>query len=152
MTTARPPRPLTPDENALLRALTRVMYALPRAIDADMMRGQRLPLIEFITLMRLSEAPHRRMRMGDLAAACELSLSGMTRIVTRLAGQGLIERVRCDDDARGWNAVLTDAGLTRLERAWPDNLASVRRHFLDHLEGIDLARLAHAIQRVASDD
>ncbi|MET8143831.1 MarR family winged helix-turn-helix transcriptional regulator [Sphaerisporangium sp. NPDC005288] len=152
MTTAQPPRPLTPDEETLLRALTRVMYALPRAIDADMMREQRMPLVEFVTLMRLSEAPRRRMRMGDLAAACELSLSGMTRIVARLADQGLVERVRCDDDARGWNAVLTDAGLTRLEQAWPANLASVRRHFFDHLEGIDLARLASAIQRVASDD
>jgi DNA-binding MarR family transcriptional regulator len=92
------------------------------------------------------------MRMGELAVACELSLSGMTRIVTRLEGQGLIERVRSDDDARGWNAVLTDAGLARLEQAWPTNLASVRRHFLDHLEGIDLARLARAIQRVGTTD
>ncbi|GGL17522.1 transcriptional regulator [Sphaerisporangium melleum] len=151
MTTARPPRPLTPDEETLVRALTRLMYALPRAIDADMVREQRLPLVEYITLMRLSEAPRRRMRMGDLAVACELSLSGMTRIVTRLEGQGMVERVRCDDDARGWNAVLTDAGLARLENAWPVNLASVRRHFLDHLEGIDVARLARAVQRVAGD-
>ncbi|WP_440105120.1 hypothetical protein [Streptosporangium sp. H16] len=51
-------------------------------------------------------------------------------------------------DARGWSAVLTAAGLARLERAWPSNLASVRRHFLDHLEGVDLARLARALQHV----
>ncbi|MEZ0075912.1 MarR family winged helix-turn-helix transcriptional regulator [Planotetraspora sp. GP83] len=152
MTTAEPLQPLTPDEDALVRALPRVMYALPRAIDADMVREQQLPLIEWTALMRLSEAPQRRMRMGELAVACELSLSGMTRIVTRLEGQGLIERVRCDDDARGWNAVLTDAGLARLERAWLSNLASVRRHFLDHLEGVDLARLARAIQNVATND
>ncbi|MCT9932160.1 MarR family transcriptional regulator [Planotetraspora sp. A-T 1434] len=152
MTTAEPLQPLTPDEDALVHALPRVMYALPRAIDADMVREQQLPLIEWTALMRLSEAPQRRMRMGELAVACELSLSGMTRIVTRLEGQGLIERVRCDDDARGWNAVLTDAGLDRLERAWPSNLASVRRHFLDHLQGIDLARLARAIQNIATND
>ncbi|MGW5262682.1 MarR family winged helix-turn-helix transcriptional regulator [Microbispora sp. NPDC004025] len=154
MTTSQPApsvQPLTPDEEALVRALPRLMYALPRAIDADMVREQQLPLIEWTALMRLSEAPQRRMRMGELAVACELSLSGMTRIVTVLERQGLVERVRCDDDARGFNAVLTDAGLARLERAWPSNLASVRRHFLDHLEGIDLARLARAIQNVASD-
>ena len=80
------------------------------------MREQRLPLSEYMTLMHLSEAPHRRMRMSELAAACDLSLSGMTRIVTRLETQGLVERVRCEEDARGWNAVLTDAGLARLER------------------------------------
>lgn len=150
MTTAQPPRPLTPDEDALVRALPRLMYALPRAIDADLVREQQLPLSEWTALMRLSEASRRRMRMGELAAACELSLSGMTRIVARLEGQGLIERVRSEDDARGWSAVLTDAGLARLERAWPSNLASVRRHFLDHLEGLDIAGLARAIQRVAT--
>jgi DNA-binding MarR family transcriptional regulator len=152
MTTAQPLQPLTPDEEAVVRALPRVTYVLPRVIDADMMRDQQLPLTEYTTLMHLSEAPQRQMRMGELAAACELSLSGMTRIVTRLEGQGLIERVRSDDDARGWNAVLTDAGLARVEQAWPTNLASVRRHFLDHLEGIDLARLARAIQRVGTTD
>lgn len=59
----------------------------------------------------------------------------MTRVVARLETQGLIERVRSDDDARGWTAVLTGAGGDRLRQAWPSNLASVRRHFLDHLEG-----------------
>ncbi|GAA4253606.1 MarR family winged helix-turn-helix transcriptional regulator [Dactylosporangium darangshiense] len=150
MTTERPARPLTPDEDALVRALPRLMYALPRAIDADLVREQQLSLSEWTALSRLSEAPQRRMRMGELAAACELSLSGMTRIVGRLEGQGTVERVRSDDDARGWSAVLTDAGAARLERAWPSNLASVRRHFLDHLEGVDVGRLAAAIQRVAA--
>ncbi|WP_204071594.1 MarR family winged helix-turn-helix transcriptional regulator [Planotetraspora phitsanulokensis] len=152
MPSAQPLQPLSPDEEALLRALPRLMYALPRAIDADMVREQQLTLIEWSAMTRLCEVPQRRMRMGELAAACELSLSGMTRIVTRLESQGMIERVRCDDDARGWNAVLTDAGLARLERAWPTNLASVRRHFLDHLEGVDLARLARAIQHVPIND
>ncbi|TKK91294.1 MarR family transcriptional regulator [Herbidospora galbida] len=145
-------RPLTPDEDALVRALPRLMYALPRAIDADMVREQQLPLIEWTVLMRLSEAPRRRMRMGELATACELSLSGMTRIAGVLEKNGLIERVRSDEDARGWNAVITDAGLARLERAWPTNLASVRRHLLDHLDGIDVARLARAIENVALAD
>ncbi|WP_433220540.1 MarR family winged helix-turn-helix transcriptional regulator [Dactylosporangium sp. CS-047395] len=145
------PPPLTPDEDALVRALPRLMYALPRAIDADLLREQRMSLSEWTALMRLSEAPDRRLRMGELAAACELSLSGMSRIVGRLEGQGLIERVRSADDARGWVAVLTDAGTARLEQVWPSNLASVRRHFLGHLAGVDVGRLARALQRVAAD-
>jgi hypothetical protein len=43
----------------------------------------------------------------------------------------------------------TDAGFERLEDAWPTNLAAVRRHFLDHLAGIDLKSLAAALQKVA---
>lgn len=126
------------------------MYALPRAIDAELVREQRLPIIDYLALMHLSEAADRRMRMSELAAACDMSLSGMSRVVHRLESQGLIQRVRCDQDARGLNAVLTDAGLTRLQGAWPTSLAAVRRHVLDHLTGIDLGKLSQALRNVAT--
>ncbi|MEU6546719.1 MarR family winged helix-turn-helix transcriptional regulator [Streptomyces sp. NPDC046859] len=146
----REPRPLDADEEAVVRALSRVIYALPRAIDADMVREQRLSLIEYLALANLSEAPDRQMRMGDLAAAVEMSLSGMTRLVTRLESQGLVQRVKSSLDARGSNAILTDEGFARLEAAWPSNLASVRRHFLDHLTGLDLGQLAAALRNIAT--
>jgi DNA-binding MarR family transcriptional regulator len=99
--------------------------------------------------MYLSEAPGRRLRMSDLAAAAALSLSGMTRIVQRLEATGLVRRERCIDDRRGWLAVLTDAGLERLREAWPSHLASVRRHIFDQLDEVDLPSLAAAMQRIA---
>src|SRR5688572_9669604 len=139
------PRPLTADEEALVRALHTVVHTLPKAIDADMEREQRMSLAEYMTLVHLSEAPNRSMRMSELAEISALSLSGTTHIVTRMQAQGLIERVRCADDGRGWNAVLTDAGFTRLEEAWPSNLASVRRHVLDHLTDVDAGQLARAM-------
>jgi DNA-binding MarR family transcriptional regulator len=150
MTTEEPPHPMSTDEETLVRELARVMHVLPRAVDADMMREQRLPLSEYTALMHLSEAPHRLMRMSELAAACNLSLSGMTRVVTRLEKLGLTERVRCPEDARGWNAVLTDAGLARLRQAWPAHLASVRRHVLDHVEDTDLKKLVRVLRLIAT--
>ncbi len=132
-----------------MRSLSRVIYALPRALDADMAREQQLPLIEYQALMHLSEAPDRRLRMSDLATACAMSLSGMTGVTRRLEGQGFVRRVRCARDGRGWNAVLTEAGLARLEEAWPTHLASLRRHFLDHLTGLDLRALSAALRGIA---
>jgi hypothetical protein len=41
---------------------------------------------------------------------------------------------------------LTDAGLTRLQQAYPTHLVSVRRHIMEHLGDIDLAPIAHALQ------
>jgi DNA-binding MarR family transcriptional regulator len=143
-------RPLTADEEAVVRALGRVILVVPRTLDADLVREQRLTLSEYATLMHLSEAPHHLLRMSELAAACDLSLSGMTRIVARLEGQGLVERVKCAEDARGSNAVLTDAGLARLEEAYPTHLASVRRHIINHLGEMDLAALARALERFAT--
>ncbi|WP_245718956.1 MarR family winged helix-turn-helix transcriptional regulator [Micromonospora rhizosphaerae] len=143
-------QPLTPVEEAVVRALGRIMHALPRAIDLDMRQEQHLPLIDYDALMHLSEAPERRMRMSELATACELSLSGMSRLAAHLESEGLVRRVRSENDARVSYAVLTDAGFARLERAWPTNLASIRRNFLDHLQGLDLAMLAKAFERTAT--
>jgi DNA-binding MarR family transcriptional regulator len=144
------PQPLSPDEEAFVRALGRVTYTLPRVMDAAMVREQRLPLIEYLTLMHLSEASERQLRMSELAATVDMSLSGMTRVIGRLESEGLVQRVRCEQDGRGWNAVLTDAGLARLEQAWPTHLAAVRRLVLAHLDGIDLGRLTQALQQIAT--
>lgn len=145
----QPLRPLDRTEELLVRAMGHVMTALPRLVDADMVGDGALPLSEYTPLMFLSEAPHGRMRMSELAAACNLSLSGMTRVVKRLERQGLVQRAQCQEDLRGWNAVLTDDGLARLQQAWPAHLASIRRHVLDNLAGHDLAALAAALERVA---
>jgi DNA-binding MarR family transcriptional regulator len=139
--------PLDDAEEQVVRALARAIVVLPRLLDADLVREQRLALHEYEVLMHVSESPKRLLRMSDLAARCELSLSGITRIVARLEADGLLKRVTCDQDGRGTNAVLTYRGLKRLQAAWPTHLASVRRHIIDHLGEVDLPRLSLALQR-----
>lgn len=144
-------RPLTRAEEAFLRAFARALMVVPRALDADLLHEQGLPQSEYFVLMHLSEAPDRRLRMSELAAAAALSLSGMTRIVSKLESEGLVQRERCVVDSRGWHAVLTDAGLARLREAWPTHLASVRRHVFAPLAGLDLTDLTAALQRMGDD-
>jgi DNA-binding MarR family transcriptional regulator len=143
--------PLSVEAEAFLRAWSRAALTVPRALDADLLVGQGMSLSEYTALMHLSEAPGRSLRMSDLASACALSLSGMSRIVSRLEAQGLVERERASCDRRGLNAVLTDAGLGRLRGAWPTHLASVRRHLMDHLGELDLPAVTTALQNFASD-
>ena len=52
-------------------------------------------------------------------------------------------------DARSFNAALTDAGLARLEQALPVHIAGVRRRLFAQLEGVDIGRLATAFQHIA---
>ena len=89
------------------------------------------------------------MRLGDLADNCLQSASAIGRTVRRLEADGLVQRQQDPQDARSFNAVLTDAGLARLEQAQPGHNASARRHLFSHLEGIDLDQLAKAFQRMA---
>jgi DNA-binding MarR family transcriptional regulator len=141
--------PLNANEEAFLRAFGRAILTVPRALDADLLREQGMSMSEYSALMFLSEQTGRRLRMGDLALASALSLSGMSRIVDRLEARGLVRRERCSSDARGWEAVLTKAGLDRLQQVWPTHLTSVRRHVIDHVQGLDLPTLTAALQRFA---
>ena len=131
-----------------MRAIGRLLMVLPRALDADLQHDQRMSLSEYQALRHLSEAEGRRMRMSELAIACDMSLSGMTRLAGKLESDGFLERRRCERDARGLDAMLTDAGLARLREAWPAHLASVRRHIFDHLSELDMCRLATALNGI----
>ncbi|MFD5481511.1 MarR family winged helix-turn-helix transcriptional regulator [Streptomyces hawaiiensis] len=90
------------------------------------------------------------MRRNELAAESVLSTSGMTRLAERMAQQGLMERRPAETDGRGFTAILTDAGLRRLEEAYPHALASVRSNVMDHLVGLDLAAFARAVGSFAA--
>jgi DNA-binding MarR family transcriptional regulator len=147
--TSPAPVPLSGEQEAVMRAFGRVMTVLYRKLDADLERYQRMSLSEYTVLRILSETETRHMRMSELAAACDMSLSGMTRLAAKLESAGFLERRPCPSDARGYNAVLTDAGFARLQEAWPSHLASVRRHLFDHLNDIDLCRLARALGKIA---
>jgi DNA-binding MarR family transcriptional regulator len=143
--------PLTAEEEAVMRALGRLMLVLPRSLNQDLERGQRMALSEYSVLRHLSESKCGLMRMSELAQACDMSLSGMTRLAAKLESLGHLERIPCANDARGFNAVLTDAGLARLQEVWPAHLASVRRHIFDHLGDVDLRRLAGALAKIADE-
>ncbi|MFC0110636.1 MarR family winged helix-turn-helix transcriptional regulator [Kibdelosporangium aridum] len=127
-------QPLSAREEALWRALARLMVSLPRGLDDDLLRNTGLSLTDYSVLMHLSEAEHRQLRMADLATATALSASRITRVVDNLQSRGLVDKQRTCTDGRGYNAVLTPAGLARLESAYPTHLASVRRRVIDLMD------------------
>ena len=129
----------------VLRAHSRLMAEL----DAELVREHQLPLSTYDVLVQLAHAPDRRLRMSELADSVLLSPSGLTRLVDRLCRDGLVERVPCDDDARGSFAVLTGRGLARFSDARGTHLAGVRRLFLDHLSPGEQRNLARTWGRIA---
>jgi DNA-binding MarR family transcriptional regulator len=144
--------PLDPDEDAAWRALARAVIVVPRVLDADLIEGAGLNLAEYIALVELSEAPGRALRMSELATLTDLSRSGLSRLIERLVRQGLVSREPFADDGRGRVAQLTEAGLRRLEQAYPHALASVRRNVMRHLARLDLPAFAEAVGNFAPDD
>src|SRR5437868_10767335 len=67
--------PLSPSEEEMWRALMRIVKTLTRHLDSDLVRSAGLTASEYTTIMHLSEAPNRELRMADLAEAAGLSAS-----------------------------------------------------------------------------
>ena len=142
--------PLTPIEEEFWRALMRIVLSLPRRLDSDLVRAVGVTANEYTTLMCLSEAPGRELRMADLANAAALSASRMTRLVDDLQSRGLVMKRACSDDGRGNVAKLTTAGLAKLRTAWPTHLASVRTRVFDHVDPATVRRAARALSDIAA--
>jgi DNA-binding MarR family transcriptional regulator len=124
---------------------------LPRVLDEELLTEHRLSLNEYVVLMNLSEEPRGSLRMTDLATRVALSPSGVSRVVGRLASMGLVSRMKCPSDGRGYFAVLSDVGLARLRAAYPTHLRGIRQHVINHLTGLDLRAFADAVGRFAGD-
>jgi DNA-binding MarR family transcriptional regulator len=140
---------LSPAEETLWRAIMRIVKVLPRHLDSDLMHGIGLSASDYTTLMHLSEAPNRELRMSDLASATGLSASRMTRLVDDLQSRSLVTKVASSTDARGNVARLTPRGMTKLRAAWPVHLASVRSRFFDHMDTATIKLVAGALAGVA---
>jgi DNA-binding MarR family transcriptional regulator len=121
-----------------LRAHSRITKALDRELAA----AHDLPLSEYDVLVQLALTDAGRLRMSDLADAIVLSPSGLTRLVDRLAGRGLLRRERCESDSRVVYAAITDAGLEKLVEATPTHLDGIRRLFWEHLSPAQTGEMA----------
>ncbi len=142
--------PLSETEEVFWRALMRIVITLPRRLDYDLVHSVGVTANEYTTLMCLSEAPGRAMRMTELANAAALSGSRMTRLVDDLQARGLVTKRTSSDDARGNVAKLTPAGVAKLKKAWPTHLASVRSQVFDHVDPRAVELAAGALAQIAA--
>jgi DNA-binding MarR family transcriptional regulator len=139
---------LSEAELASWRGFLRVHAALARELDAELIANHGLPLSSYEVLLTVADAPGERMRMSEIADSVLLSRSGVTRLVDRLERDGLVERIPCEDDARGQYAVLTERGREAFDAARATHLAGVRRRFLERFECDDLRRMAGYWERL----
>ena len=107
-----------------LEAHTRIV----RQMDDDLQAAHQLSIEWYDVLVQLQEAGGRR-TMGNLASALLISPSNCSRLVDRLAADGLVRREADPDDRRVKHAVLTDEGFDVLKGASPTHLDGIERYF-----------------------
>lgn len=102
----------------------------------------------FEVLVRLVRSPGHRLRMSDLAAQTTLSASGLTRVVDRLVGEGLVERAACPSDRRGSFAVLTEEGVARILAALPAHVAQITELLTAAFSPAEIERFSALLRRL----
>ena len=89
------------------------------ALDRELGAAHDLSASEFEVLQQLCEAEDCSLRMTVLGESAHLSQSALSRLVSRLERDGLLERRACDQDRRSLFVALTDAGRERYAEARP---------------------------------
>ena len=77
-----------------------------------------------------------------------LTRSGITRLVQGLEREGLVERLDCPDDARGFLVALTPAGPTSCAAPASTHLAGVAELFSDRYSDEELETLSGLPERL----
>ncbi len=136
------------EEMRAWRTLVEVYADLDASLEAELQQHHGIGNGEYAVLVNLSEAPEQKLRMCDLAQRLHLSPSGLTRRLDAMVRHDLVAREPSPDDRRVILAALTPVGAATLERAAPDHVEGVRRHFLDHLSRTQIRQLGAALTAV----
>lgn len=104
------------------------LAVLIEALQRDALRPLGLTPADYTVLAALRRVgPPYRSSPSRLYNVLERSSGGMTKILKRLEGRGLVERSADPDDGRGSLVALTPAGLRAQERAFEALLARSHR-------------------------
>ncbi|WP_295697562.1 MarR family transcriptional regulator [Lapillicoccus sp.] len=110
------------DDDALAAGWHELMGRYQRltcALDRELQAGHGLSASEFEVLQQLSHAPDHSLRMSELAESAHVSQSALSRLVSRLEVDGLLQRSACTQDRRSLFVELTALGVTRYDEARP---------------------------------
>lgn len=139
---ASEPRWLDDAEQEAWFGIGHLMIQLPGVLDAQLQRDSGLNLFEYFVLSRLSMAPDRSLRMGELSEVTGGSLSRLSNVVKRLEQRGYLSRRSDPDNRRFTIATLSESGWDKVVEAAPGHVAAVRRYVIDSLERAQLEALA----------
>jgi DNA-binding MarR family transcriptional regulator len=122
---------MAPNDAALVDEWRELMSRHARindALEKELQRKHRLSVTEFEALQRLADHSEDGCRLQQLVDDVHMSQSALSRLISRLEGEGLVDRRTCSDDRRGIFACLTTEGRDRLAQAEPTQRAVLAQH------------------------
>jgi DNA-binding MarR family transcriptional regulator len=141
MSSISEPDPFSPTEFAAWRGMLRVHAAVFRELDQELKAAHGIGVDAYGVLVTLVSAPDGTLPIGELGERRNLSPSGISRSVDRLAKTGLVARVSNPADGRSLLVQLTDDGLRRLRSAQVTHHRIVRRLLFSGLTAPQISQL-----------
>lgn len=139
---------LSDEQQAAWRPFVALLLRLPAALDAQLQKDAGITQFDYLVLSGLSEAPGHTLRMSELAAAANSSLSRLSHVVSRLEAKGWVRREPCPGDGRFINAVLTEKGREKVRQTAPGHVAAVREFLVSVLSEEEFAQLGAISEKV----
>lgn len=121
---------------------------LSRRLEENLRRNSGISHAEYEVLLRLFRSDEGRLRINELAAKSVLTHSGTSRLIDRLEGAGLVERVEAQEDKRGAYAVITENGREHFKEAARQHTALVREQFLSQFSHQELKTMGSFWERL----
>ena len=142
------PAILDGDELETWSSLATLLEWLPAALDAQLVGDSDVTHFEYGVLYALAHAPEATLRMSVLAGYANSSLSRLSRAAARLEKRGWMHRTPDPADGRFTLAIITDAGLAKVDQATPRHVRTVRRLVLDPLTTAQTQQLKEISRRI----
>lgn len=139
------PQPATVSAWARLFRASKLL--LERA-EGDLKKAGLPPLSWYDVLYEVHSAPGGSIRQFELGQRVLLPKYNLSRLLDRLANEGLVDRSPCADDKRGTMVTLTAQGRALLKRMWKIYGASIQRHFEERVPAADIEHLAATLKHL----
>ncbi len=139
---------LTEEENKTWENVWSFYVGLPTKLDAQLKRDAGISHFDYYAMSNIAETDDGSLRMSELAQASDMSLSHLSRVITRLEKKGYVKRVPDPNDGRSTLAELTDDGWKIVEKAAPGHVSEVRRLVFDNLTDEENRAIASAMAKI----
>lgn len=139
---------LDAQEQQIWAQLSTMILRLQPVLSTQLQREFGMSQFEYLIMARLSETPTSTLRMSVLAALTGSSLSRLSQAVGRLEKRTWVTRQPDPEDSRYTLAILTSAGVLRLQEVAPAHVAAVRKFVFDRLTQVQARQLGAICQRI----
>lgn len=125
----------------------RVSGKLLQDIEVDLKAANLPPLDWYDVLLEVKNAEPNWLRPVDIQQKMLIQQYNISRLIERLAKEGLVTRKSCDCDKRGQYIVLKPAGRALLNDMWPIYKAAIDAHFGDKLNAEEINALMQILSK-----